>query len=389
MIAMKVERGELKTRLKGECVAGVSLTDTETFLTPVHAVNSLEIVNGQRIHKKYGVNVVYPNEVLDIKWFWTGKDFDNLRIGSGAYEEHIDYINEIIKESHAKAYLYTPTFSSKIKNESRKIEVTKKISEDSMVSAITLKQGTSPLSTRKAIEKEKDYVKKEKIIKDILLSVKTDQDEDGFKANTELAAFNLNGVIWEYCSPKLRPENFVTMTDYANRKNFLRVLTNVSRIYPKRGRAALSSNMFFFSDVYSIARPFGFKDSEEEKKKQKRLTKEERRETSMPNAQQYVEDLDAYLTRSDFKAKGITKRKCCPLHERVDNNADEFYMEFNERLYDAALTCSVYGLHARSVEVRNALLSMKLKDLLKKVDDKKVITDLIKVDLGTQKSMYV
>jgi hypothetical protein len=386
MIAMKVERGELKERLKGECVAGVSLTDSETFLTPVHAVNSLEVVNGQRIHKKYGVNVVYPNEVLDVKWFWTGKDFDNLRIGSNAYDAHIDYINEMIKESHAKVFLYTPTFSSKIKDEMRKIELTKRISEESMVSAITLKEGVSPFSTRKVIEKEKAYVKQEKIDKDILLSVKADQDEDVFKANTELAAFNLNGVIWEYCSPKMRPENFVAMTDYANRKNFLRVLTNVARTYPRRGRAAVSSNMFFFSDIYSIARPFGFRDDEDEEGKQKRLTEEQRRENGMPNAQQYIENLDAYLTRSDFKAKGITKRKCCPLHERVDNNVDEFYMEFNERLYDAALACSVYGLYNRSVEVRNALLSMKLKDLLKKVDDKKVIRDLIKVDLGTQKS---
>ena len=57
--------------------------------------------------------------------------------------------------------------------------------------------------------------------------------------------------------------------------------------------------------------------------------------------------MDACLTRSDFKAKGITKRKCCPLHERADNNADEFYMKFNERLYDAALACSVYGLHLK------------------------------------------
>ncbi len=165
---MKVERGELKTKMKGECVAGVSLSDTETFLTPVHAINSLELVNGQKIHKKYGVNIVFPNEVLDIKWFWTAKDFDNLRIGSGKYEEHIDYINEMIKESHAKVILYTPTFSSKINDETRKIEVTKRVSEESMVSAITLKQGTTPFSTRKLIDKEKAYVKKEKINKDRL-----------------------------------------------------------------------------------------------------------------------------------------------------------------------------------------------------------------------------
>ena len=292
----------------------------------------------------------------------------------------------MIKESHAKVFLYTPTFSSKIKDEMRKIEVIKRISEESMVSAITLKESTSPFSTRKIIEKEKAYVKQEKINKDILLSVKADQNEDVFKANTELAALNLNGVIWEYCSSKMRPENFVAMTDYANKKNFLRVLTNVARTYPKRGRAAVSSNMFFFSDIYSIARPFGFGDDENEKKKQKKLTEEQRKENSMPNAQQYVQDLDAYLTRSDFKAKGITKRNCCPLHERVDNNVDEFYMEFNERLYDASLACSVYGLHSRSIEVRNALISMKLKELLKKVDDKKAIRDLLNVELGTQKS---
>ena len=83
---MKVERGELRTRLRGESVSGISFLDGETFLSPVDAVSSLELCNGQRIHKKYGVRVAYPNEVLDVKWFWTAKDFDSIRIDDRNYE---------------------------------------------------------------------------------------------------------------------------------------------------------------------------------------------------------------------------------------------------------------------------------------------------------------
>jgi hypothetical protein len=386
---LSIERAKLNNKRRGESVAGIKLDDDRGFFAPTHAVSSTEVGNAQKIRTKCGVNVVLPNEMVDVKWFWTKDGFSAFRFKGREYDDYIGYVNEMVKESQAKIGIYTPTFNSSITDGSKKVNLTERICEDSEVSFITLREGSTPNYTRLLIDRLKRRLKQEKIEKDILLYIDTDQKEEWFKAKNQLASQYASGVIWKYCPLGLRPENYVNMTTYGDKPDFLRVITDAPRTYPRQGRASVSTNLFWFADVVGLARPFGFSDDPEEikrKQKQRKISAEEIAEKALANAMQYDDELDAYLTRADLESIGKKKFAGCPLHEKIDNNSGEFSMEYEKMIYWASITHSIFHLHKRLTTVRDAILKSNLIPLLKQsAYTKKVSLELLNDGLGTQK----
>lgn len=388
---ISITREEPPIRMLGESIGAVQVNGNLAGITPNIAITSYDLNKATALGRDPGMNVVYPHEFLDIKWFWKATDFKGLNPKSEAAEAHVGYINEMLK-ARPKFAIYTPTFSSKINNKRKEIDMLLYLCENSEIQTITLKEAFTPNYTAKLIEWVRAKLKKDKIEKDLMLLVKIDQLENNFAAKYKLGNTETNGVIAEYCNPKLRPENYALMARHSSLAR-LRVLTGIPKVYPpKNGYAGISPNMCLFADIVSIAPPQVFGSSDADKKKrQKHLTEEKKREIGLTNVAKHVSSSDLYLTRAGLKKEGITKQFClCPPDIDVNGNVEDYFMEHERYLYNATVVHNAFSTHDLMVQIRDKISSGKLNTFFKSMEGtKKVTTGLLGLGFGTQQKIVV
>jgi hypothetical protein len=366
---MEIKREEKEKVLFGES-AGEATIGGITFPIPYPILTSTDVNYSDYISNEYSIPVSMSHQLHESKEHWWPKKFKAYQDSEARRKELVSWIDVQIQKaesnSKAKVFMYTPVLNNTPWTE----KVRDFFVHVQMDSDLTVVNVPDPsLLTGQRLSEDLKKIAKEICAggKEPFLLHSVARDGLVFEGRMTIAKEVMRGATTLYSNPKLYFENFKTLAKFRD-KEFIRVLSNVERTYPKFGSGAVAPIAFLCSDLFSSKLGMGGG-------KKKEMAKKE-----LTNARRFDVRPYGYLTVSQHKTEYGEDLGCTCA---VDNGREltDVTIEMKGDLYAAFRAHEPHAIFEGTEQIRDKIRINQLKSHLEKKSKlKDVLLDLFQIE---------
>ena len=246
---MRVEREDTENKVKGESI-GVATISNTTIPLPYSAITTTEVNYAEEITDNCEVEVIYPNKIHELKERWNLNSIRRLMNSDAQFEAKVAYLKIQKEKSPAEIFIYTPLLKEGTPITREVVDFFIKLqikAEFDIINILDIPYFTFQ-QMRELLTTKKRELEDQNKIPFLLASTKT--PDMRFKPISKLAVELLNGLTAIYANPMQNFSNFSTLAGLQE-PNFIRLLSNVDRIFYKDNKSAIMPNAYLYSDIFS------------------------------------------------------------------------------------------------------------------------------------------